>query len=118
MLPADRRGRLVRWWLNRPVRVKGLIAIAVPLLALLVTASASLSLQCREAHARAAARASLNLINKADGVFDDALNGEAGIRGYAATGDRLFLQPYQMMRQRMGAENVVDHNLERQRRQQ
>jgi signal transduction histidine kinase/CheY-like chemotaxis protein len=106
MLPADRRGRLVRWWLNRPVRVKGLIAIAVPLLALLVTASASLSLQCKEADARVAGRASLNLMNTADGVFDDTLNGETGIRGYAATGDRLFLQPYYMMRARMGAERA------------
>ena len=102
-LPGYRRGGLSRWWLNRPVRTKGLIAIAVPLLALLVTAAASLGLQYREHQARAAARASFDLIGAADRVLGSALNGETGVRGYAATGDALFLQPYDVMQQRMGA---------------
>jgi signal transduction histidine kinase/ActR/RegA family two-component response regulator len=101
-LPADRRGRLVQWWLNRPVRAKGLIAIAVPLLALLVTASASMGLQYREQQARTAGRASFNLIGAADTVLGNALNGETAVRGYAATGEVLFLQPYYTMRRQMG----------------
>jgi signal transduction histidine kinase/CheY-like chemotaxis protein len=83
------------------------MVISVPLLALLVTASASLSLQCREQQARVAGRADLNLINAADGVLDDALNGETAVRGYAATHDPLFLHLYHVMRQRMGAERAL-----------
>jgi signal transduction histidine kinase/CheY-like chemotaxis protein len=84
------------------VRAKGLIAIAVPLLALLVTASASLGLQYREHQARTAGRASFNLIGAADTVLGNALNGETAVRGYAATGEALFLQPYYTMRRQMG----------------
>ena len=101
-LPADGRGRLVQWWLNRPVRVKGLIAIAVPMLALLVTASASLGLQYREHQARTAGRSSFILMGAAERVLGDALNAETAVRGYAATRERLFVQPYYTMRQRMG----------------
>src|SRR5262249_32648401 len=96
-------GRLPRWWLNRPVRMKGLIAIAVPLIALLVTAAASLTLQFREGQARSAGRASFEVIEAANRVFGDALNGETGVRGYAATGSPLFLQPYNQMLGQMDA---------------
>jgi signal transduction histidine kinase/ActR/RegA family two-component response regulator len=106
-LPADRRQGFGRWWLDRPVRVKGLIAIAVPLLALLVTASASLALQYREQQARDAGRASFSLIGAANGVLGGALNGETGVRGYAATHDPLFLQPYYTMRNRMATERAT-----------
>ena len=68
-----------------------------------MTAAASLGLQYREHQARAAARASFDLIGAADRVLGSALNGETGVRGYAATGDALFLQPYDVMQQRMGA---------------
>ncbi len=89
------------------MRVKGLIAIAVPLLALLVTASASLALQYREQEARDAGRASFNLIGAANGVLGGALNGETGVRGYAATRDPLFLQPYYTMRNRMATDRAT-----------
>lgn len=89
------------------MRVKGLIAIAVPLLALLVTASASLGLQYREQEARLAGRASFNLIGAADRVLGDALNAETAVRGYAATREALFLQPYYTMRHRMGASRAA-----------
>jgi len=100
-LPVNRRIRLRRWWLNRPVRTKGWIAIVVPLLALLVTAAASLSLQFREQQARDVGRANFNLINAADRVLGNALDGETGVRGYAATNERVFLQPYHLMRLRI-----------------
>lgn len=105
-LHADRGGRLASWWLNRPVRVKGLIAIAVPLLALLVTASASLWLQCREQDARVTGRASFSLIEASERVLGDVLNGETAVRGYAATRERLFLQPYDVMRRQLSADRV------------
>jgi signal transduction histidine kinase/ActR/RegA family two-component response regulator len=73
------------------------------LLALLVTAAASLGLQYREQQARTSAQASLTLIGAGDRVLGGALNGETGVRGYAATGDAPFLQPFSMMQRQMGA---------------
>jgi signal transduction histidine kinase/ActR/RegA family two-component response regulator len=101
-LPAYLGGGLARWWLNRPVRAKGMIAIAVPLLALLVTAAASLGLQFREQQARDTERANFNLIGAADRVLGHAMDGQTGVRGYAATGDPMFLQAYYRMRKQMG----------------
>src|ERR1700741_242044 len=82
-----------QWWLDRSVRTKGLIVVTVPLVALLVTTIASVALQYQERQDRAIATAGLNVTNAAQRVLSDAVNGESGIRGYAATGEPLFLQP-------------------------
>jgi hypothetical protein len=90
---AGRPGRFRQWWLDRSVRAKGLIVVAVPLIALIGT-SASLALQYQERQERAAAHAAFDLINAADQVLVDAINAETGIRGYAATRGPPFLGPY------------------------
>lgn len=100
---------LQQWWLDRPVRSKGLIVVTVPLLALLVTTIASLALQYQEREDRAIATAGLAVTNAAQRMLSDAVNGESGIRGYAATGDPLFLQPYQGMLARLPAERRAFH---------
>ena len=43
--PRPVPGRLRRWWLDRSVRVKGMIVVAVPLIALVGVTSAILVLQ-------------------------------------------------------------------------
>ncbi|MGN6680561.1 MAG: ATP-binding protein [Streptosporangiaceae bacterium] len=101
-LPGYLGGGLSRWWLNRPVRAKGMIAIVVPLVALLVTAAASLGLQIREQEARDVGRANFNLIAAADRVLGHAVDGETGVRGYAATDETVFLAPYRLMQLQMG----------------
>jgi signal transduction histidine kinase/ActR/RegA family two-component response regulator len=87
-------GRLGRWWLDRSVRVKGLIVIAIPLIALIALTSASLALQSNERQERHVATIASTLNTAAQKVMVDAVNAETGVRGYAATGDLLFLQPY------------------------
>lgn len=84
-----------------------MIAIAVPLIALLVTAGASLGLQLREQEARTVGRTNFNLIGAADRVLGQALNGATAVRGYAATGDVLFLEPYRMMRAQIGSARAM-----------
>ena len=101
---ADRPRRLQGWWLGRSVRAKGLIVVAVPLIALIVTTSASLALQYNERQERSVALAASALSSAADQVLADAVNAETGIRGYAATGDPLFLAPYNLTLTRIGAE--------------
>ena len=85
---------LRRWWLNRSIRLKGLIVIVIPLLTLLVSSSESLALQANERRVRAEATDASNLRSAAEAVLFDALNAETGVRGYAATGQPVFLEPY------------------------
>jgi signal transduction histidine kinase/CheY-like chemotaxis protein len=88
------RGGMQRWWLNRPVRAKGSVVIAVPLIALVAVTSASLVLEHNERQERNVALTASTLSTSANQVLADAVNAESGVRGYAATRDRLFLQPY------------------------
>ncbi|HEY5989804.1 MAG TPA: CHASE3 domain-containing protein, partial [Streptosporangiaceae bacterium] len=103
--PATGAARLLhRWWLDRSVRAKGLIVVTAPLIALAITAAASLVLQAQERHERGTGRAAFALVNAAGQVLADALNGETGVRGYAATHDASFLAPYHLALTRIGPE--------------
>ena len=51
---ADQPRGLRRWWLDRSLRAKGLIVVAVPLIALMGTTSANLLLQRNESNERTA----------------------------------------------------------------
>jgi signal transduction histidine kinase/ActR/RegA family two-component response regulator len=86
------------------VRSKGLIVVAVPLVALMGTTAATLALQHTERQDRSVSEATLTLDTAADQVLADAVNAETGLRGYAATGDALFLDPYTLTLSRIGAD--------------
>jgi signal transduction histidine kinase/ActR/RegA family two-component response regulator len=94
-------GRLRQWWLDKSVRAKGLIVIAGPLIALIGVSLAGLGLQFNEQQERRVALASSALTTSANQVLADALNAETGVRGYAATGDPLFLDPYNLTLSRL-----------------
>ena len=99
-----RSGRLRRWWLDRSVRAKGMIVIAVPLIALVGLASATLVLLQNERQERHVATAANNLINSANQILSDAVNAETGVLGFAASDDRLFLSSYSSTVKRMPAD--------------
>jgi CheY-like chemotaxis protein len=61
------------------VRVKGLIVVAVPLMALVATTLASLALQSSERSERTAANADFTFISADNQVLTDALNAETGV---------------------------------------
>jgi len=86
---ADRAHGLRRWWLDRSLRAKGLIVVALPLIALMGVTSANLVLQQNESHQRAVSIAANNLAKAAGRVLADAVSAETDLRGYAATRDRL-----------------------------
>jgi signal transduction histidine kinase/ActR/RegA family two-component response regulator len=104
--PTGRPLRLQRWWLDRPVRTKGLIVIAIPLIALIGTTSASLVLQYNESQERHVALAARGLASAADQLLAGAVNAETGVRGYGMTVDPLFLAPYNLALTRIGAEQM------------
>lgn len=101
---AGQPSRFGQWWLDRSVRAKGLIVIAIPLIALIGTTSASLVLQSQERHVRTTARVASAVVTGADQVLIDAINAETGIRGYAVTRDPAFLAPYNHALTRLGAD--------------
>jgi signal transduction histidine kinase/ActR/RegA family two-component response regulator len=71
-----------------------MVVVAVPLIALIAVSTATLTLQHNERQERSVALTAGALNTSAQQVLTDALNAETGVRGYAATGDPLFLQPY------------------------
>jgi signal transduction histidine kinase/CheY-like chemotaxis protein len=100
----DQAHGLRRWWLNRSLRTKSLIVVAVPLIALMSLTSANLLLQHDESHERAVSTNARTLAAAASQVLADAVNAETGVRGYAATRDPLFLVPYTLTLTRISAE--------------
>ena len=103
---ADGAHWLRRWWLDLSLRAKGLIVVAVPLIALMGLISANLLLQQDESNERNVSTNARNLVGGAGQVLADAVNAETGIRGYAATRDPVFLDPYALTLARIGAERT------------
>lgn len=68
--------------------------VIVPLLALLAVVGMSLALQLQERQVRADATRANMLATAAQNALVAALNGETGVRGFAATGNETFLDPY------------------------
>jgi CHASE3 domain len=86
------------------LRAKGLIVVAVPLIALMGTNSANLLLQRNESNERTVSTDARNLVSAAEQVLADSVNAETGVRGYASTRDALFLDPYNLTLTRIGSE--------------
>jgi signal transduction histidine kinase/CheY-like chemotaxis protein len=84
-----------RWWLDRSVLAKGLTVVAIPVGALIAVACAGIVLQSQERAERREAMSANALVRASTAVLSDAVDAETGMRGYAATGDRLFLRPYE-----------------------
>jgi signal transduction histidine kinase/ActR/RegA family two-component response regulator len=104
---ALRPGWMQRWWLDRPVRAKGMVVVAVPLIALIAVTSASLSVQYSERQQRSEALTASALTTSAQQVLTDAVNAETGVRGYAATGNPQVLQPYNVALTRLAGDQAA-----------
>jgi signal transduction histidine kinase/CheY-like chemotaxis protein len=104
-VPGTHQARgLRKWWLDQSLRAKGLIVVAVPLLVLMGIVSANLLLLQRESTERTVSTNARVLATDASLVLADAVNAETGVRGYATTGDPLFLAPDNLALTRIGAE--------------
>jgi signal transduction histidine kinase/ActR/RegA family two-component response regulator len=98
---------LRRWWLDRSLRSKGLIVIAIPLVALVATTLASPLLENSQSQERTASISARNLTSAANLVLADLLNAESSVRGYAAVPDTGFLAPYNLTLTRIGADRAA-----------
>ncbi len=84
-----------------------MIVVATPLIALIAVTSASLALQQNERQERHVALTASVLTAAAQQVLADAVNAETGVRGYAATGDPLFLAPYNLTLTRIAKDRAA-----------
>ena len=101
---ADQPRGLRQWWLDRSLRVKGLIVVTVPLIALMGITTANLLLQQNESSERSVSASARNLASAASQVVTDVVNAETSIRGYAATRSPPFLDRYNLTLTRIGAD--------------
>ncbi len=96
--PAPSRGhrrRLGQWWLDRSVPVKGVLALSVPMIALIGISASAFSLQLEERNERQTAIAASNIVTPSNRILQVATDAETRVRGYAATGDRVFFAGYE-----------------------
>ncbi|HVB38719.1 MAG TPA: PAS domain S-box protein [Vicinamibacterales bacterium] len=108
-------------WADLPLRSKGLVVVAIPLLPLLVTAGALYWGNGRIARADSAETRTLEVTDRLSDVLAQLGDAEAGVRSYLLTGRRDRLAPYDAAQQRvpqllarldvLAAEDEVSHAL-------
>ncbi|GGJ68586.1 sensor histidine kinase [Deinococcus aquiradiocola] len=95
------RARVASLWLDQTLAVKGLIAMTLPLLALLVSLAALLVVSGREVTAENEVRRTLRLQSDIESVSVQLERAATGVRGYLLTDDVRFLAPYLSARQNL-----------------
>ena len=87
-----------------PLRVKGLALVIVPLLVLAVTVVASVRVTQEQDQFQGSVHAAVDTSDLAGQTLITLLSAETGVRGYVATGDRIFLQPWTTAHRRLPAQ--------------
>jgi signal transduction histidine kinase/ActR/RegA family two-component response regulator len=85
-------------WADRPLRVKGLAVLALPLFMLLVAAGLFFGTAAEEGSAQASVTHTRVVEEEVDLVRTLVLDGETGVRGFLLTGDNAFLHPTEAAR--------------------
>lgn len=84
-----------QWWLDAALWRKSMTALALPLVALWPTLAAGSYVLVQQQEVRQQSRASSDAVDDAGTVLQLVVDAETGVRGYAATADPSFLDPYQ-----------------------
>jgi PAS domain S-box-containing protein len=99
-----RRSRVGRAWADLPLRAKGLVVIAIPLLALLL---ATVLFGVALAQDRRAQGAVLHTVEVEREIAQVRILVQAGVTGYVLTGERRYLTSYEEARRELPP--AVDH---------
>lgn len=87
-------GQLARFWTDRPLAFKGLVVVALPLLALLGALFSLYLASNAETRAEEDVRRAFAIQRDTYQVHALLAEAAAGARGYALTGEERFLEPY------------------------
>ena len=91
---SENSNPLERYWSSLPIRVKGIIVIALPMCALLFVSVANILTDRSQLVADRTAQTSTLAKRSAQELLLALADAETSVRGYALTQDRAFLQPY------------------------
>ncbi|MBC3916610.1 response regulator [Undibacterium sp. CY18W] len=84
----------MRWWSDRPLRIKGLIVIAVPIVVLLGTLISSYLMGIQVNRAQENVQRTIQIQRDIQKVHTLLAEAATGVRGYLLTGHKNFLVPY------------------------
>jgi len=86
--------RLTLGWTNSPLRIKGLVVVAIPLIAILVSAGSYLLIERQDQAAEAVVERSQRISADIARAVNILLDAENGVRGYLLSGDVDDLKPF------------------------
>ncbi|MFZ6845271.1 ATP-binding protein [Undibacterium sp. RuTC16W] len=86
----------MRWWSDRPLRIKGLIVIAVPIMVLLGTLISGYLMGVQAKRAQENVQRTIQIQRDIQEVHTLLAEAATGVRGYLLTGYKNFLTPYQI----------------------
>ncbi|MBI3912267.1 MAG: PAS domain-containing protein [Armatimonadetes bacterium] len=86
-------------WTNLPLHSKGLVVVAIPLLALIVTTLSFCLVQRQHQQAETRVRRTIETRSAMRNMLTFLLGAEAGIHGYLVIGQEEWLEPYEEARQ-------------------
>src|SRR5438067_470911 len=102
-MPASMRESAERRWRNLPLRYKGAAVIAIPIVCVLLEVAWLAHLHRAEEEAASWTLHTQRVQLEADRLLAALVDVETGDRGYALTGDPIFLEPYQRAVPTVGA---------------
>ncbi|HUF33381.1 MAG TPA: response regulator [Acidimicrobiales bacterium] len=82
------------WWADLPLRRKGLVVVAIPVLSLLLVAAALLPLMAQRERTDRSVRESIAIQTATRDLLLVLVEAETSVRGLVATGDERFLERY------------------------
>jgi len=96
-----RRGRRLfpsRWWFHLPIRQKGMVVVAIPLLALAAMVVLRIPFDRQQQRATAEREQADTTRQLTKILRAELLDVETAVRGYVLTADRTFLEPFDAVR--------------------
>jgi PAS domain S-box-containing protein len=93
------RDRLTLGWSEMPLRLRGLVVVAIPVIPLVLTALLFIDSAARQARAEAEVRSGLQVERDMQRLLAVLFDGESGVRAYLLTGDASWLGSYDVARE-------------------
>ncbi|MGL5060684.1 MAG: PAS domain S-box protein [Microcoleus sp.] len=82
------------FWVDRPIRQRGTVIVAIPVVCLFVSLIAIASLRDRAIQVRKRIDSNKEILQETNRLLKTVVDAETGIRGYGLTKQREFLKPY------------------------